>query len=189
MAISRAKTKTRVSKRSGRKGKNYSFYYGLLVGTLGTLSIWFGADLISWDKALTIVPKSSEASVNRTYEFFETLPESKVTANPGQYGEGVANIEGAPESKRFNNVEYLVQVASFQNQVEANTLRAELLLDGLQAETSEVILAGQNRWYRVVIGPFQTRQTTQTAINRLNDRPISPLILERPIPELQDPLD
>ena len=187
MAKSRARTKTRVSKRSGRKDRNYSFYYGLLLGIFGTSAVWFGTDFMNLNRTSTVEPAKSNESVSRTYEFWDTLPDADIEANVGPYQDGTADADGAVGTERSSNVEYLVQVASFKDQVEAETLRAELLLEGLEAETSEVILSGQDRWYRVVIGPFKTRRTTQTAINRLNNRPISPLILKRPIQEDQNP--
>ena len=187
MAKSRARTKARNSKRSGRKDKNYSFYYGFLLGIFGTLSVWFGSDLLSLNKAPTIKPETNNGSIGRTYEFWERLPQADIEANVSPYQDGPLDSNGNVSSTRSNNVEYLVQVASFKDQIEADTLRAELLLEGLEAKTSEVILSGQDRWYRVIIGPFKTRRTTQVAMNRLNNRPISPLILERPIQEDHNP--
>ena len=76
--------------------------------------------------------------------------------------------------------EYLLQAGSFRKQDEADALRAELILAGFAATTSEVSLVGEDRWFRVLVGPYTSRRETRKAMSALRTKKISALVLERP---------
>ena len=76
--------------------------------------------------------------------------------------------------------EYLLQAGSFRRQVEADALRAELILAGMVATTSEVKLVGDDKWFRVLVGPYESPRETRKAMSELRAKKISALLLERP---------
>ena len=57
---------------------------------------------------------------------------------------------------------YLVQVASFQNQKDAEKLKATLILKDYKAFITS-ISQKQQTWYRVIIGPYTSRQKAEAA--------------------------
>lgn len=57
---------------------------------------------------------------------------------------------------------YLVQVASFRRLNEAERLKAALLLKGINVNIHAAVQQGV-QWYRVVMGPFASRQQAQQA--------------------------
>ena len=59
---------------------------------------------------------------------------------------------------------YLLQVGSFRSRKEAERLKAELALLGVQAAVQSVVIDGKNTWHRVRVGPY----TDLRALN--NDR-------------------
>lgn len=78
-------------------------------------------------------------------------------------------------------MEYLLQAGAFHRAGAAERRRAELILAGMPASTSTVGV-DDGVLYRVVVGPFETRSETQTAMRQLRDRDIVPVLLERPAP-------
>ncbi len=57
---------------------------------------------------------------------------------------------------------YLVQVASFKNMQDASRMRASLMMKGFDVKISPAI-QGNISWYRVIIGPFDSRTQAQQA--------------------------
>jgi cell division protein FtsN len=55
---------------------------------------------------------------------------------------------------------YLVQMASFQRQEDAEQMKASLTMKGLQARINTIKQQG-GVWHRVVIGPFGSRQAAE----------------------------
>jgi len=48
------------------------------------------------------------------------------------------------------------------------------------ATTSEVKLVGEDRWFRVLVGPYESPRETRKAMSELRAKKISALLLERP---------
>lgn len=57
-----------------------------------------------------------------------------------------------------NNVRYALQAGSFRNKTDAERRRAQLILMGLSAQTQKVNIKNGETWFRVQVGPFQTKQ-------------------------------
>ena len=108
------------------------------------------------------------------FDFYTLLPEQRI------------DIELDPDSKasatrRPDRDEYLLQAGSFQRPEDADRRRAQLLLLGLEASVEEA--NGDNgRWFRVYIGPFETRSKLAQARNLTAQQGIDTLLLKRPSP-------
>lgn len=73
---------------------------------------------------------------------------------------------------------YLLQAGSFRQQEDADRRRAELLLLGLEPTIRES--TGDNgRWFRVYLGPFQTRAAMSRARSLTAGQNIDTLVLKR----------
>ena len=73
---------------------------------------------------------------------------------------------------------YLLQAGSFRQLEDADRRRAELLLLGLQPEIEET--SGDNgRWFRVYLGPFDSRSTMSRARSLTAGQDIDTLVLKR----------
>jgi len=172
-------SRARGSAQKGRRTKltgfsSKSFFAGIVVGILGTIGI-------SLFPSLTLDSATSSQRTNNTrgpdssttrYEFWETLPTSDVAVNTNPYETSATKSAAAKE--------YLLQAGSFRKQDEAEALRAELILAGLAATTSEVRLVGEDRWFRVLVGPYTSPRETRKAMSALRTKEISALVLERP---------
>lgn len=105
------------------------------------------------------------------YDFYELLEKQTVEVPK------VEEYKSTPKDQSIN-YQYLLQVASFRSQEDADSLRASLLLEGLTAYTNG--FEGSNgTWYRVYVGPFDNRSKMNQAQDKLVARNLSPLELRQ----------
>ena len=74
--------------------------------------------------------------------------------------------------------EYLLQVGAFREAGAADKRRAELLLAGMEAQTTSIGVE-DGVLYRVIVGPFPSMRETRRAMGELQERRIAPILLER----------
>lgn len=69
------------------------------------------------------------------------------------------------ENKLITNIKegYFVQIASFKNRQDAERLKASLILKGFDA-TISIALQQQTSWFRVAVGPFNSRGEAEKAL-------------------------
>lgn len=108
--------------------------------------------------------KAQDKAVENTgvrFEFYTLLPESEVVipekeletkTQPGK-------VQEKPPAS------YMLQIGSFRQQPEAESLKGELALLGVVAHIQRVDIKGDT-WYRVRVGPFDSYDE----INRARDR-------------------
>ena len=101
------------------------------------------------------------------YDFYTLLPEMEIVV-PEQ------EIRGKPE-QGVRQVEqpgiYYLQVGSFKNGEQADRLRAELAIKGLETEVQKVTIDNNNTtetWHRVRVGPFSDLEPLNQARRKLN---------------------
>lgn len=106
-----------------------------------------------------------------SFDFYELLPEQtiEVDVDPAELPQQRDPAE-APM--------YLLQAGSFRDQADADRRRAELLLLGLDPQVEET--NGSNgRWFRVVIGPFDSRSAMARARSLTAQQDIDTLLMRR----------
>lgn len=110
--------------------------------------------------AETPKPKAKAPEAKKeTFEFYQILQDSEVdTSHVDAY---------QYEPRGEQDFYYMIQAASFRSNADADRLRAKLILSGLEAK----IKASENKegktWYRVVVGPFETRSGESRAQDKL----------------------
>ncbi len=138
--------------------------------------------------------------------YLGTLPGGSTTGTPAGSGEQAAGQDQAPPKPRFDfytvlpeqsiEVEapaaepsrnttspvpksyYLLQAGSFRQREDADRRRAELLLLGLEPSIEET--SGENgRWFRVYLGPFDSRSKMSRARSLTAAQNIDTLLLKR----------
>ncbi|MFP6806239.1 MAG: SPOR domain-containing protein [Pseudomonadales bacterium] len=93
-----------------------------------------------------------------TFDFYDLFPKSEVPIVE-EY-----NIEGL-RVESAEPFDYLLQAGSFRNPNDANQLRAELILLGLEVFIKE-IKVDDNQWHRVMVGPL----ASDLLLNRAQDK-------------------
>lgn len=97
-----------------------------------------------------------------TFEFYQILQDSEVDTSH------VDAYQSTPRGEQ--DFYYMLQAASFRSAEDADRMRAQLILSGL-VETSIRKTIGKNGapWYRVVLGPYESR----SKMNRTEDKLVS----------------
>lgn len=107
------------------------------------------------------------ASAERRFDFYTLLPELEVVVPENQSRRtpaGNAGVQSAPAQAAASGP-YVLQAGSFQRASEADTLKANLALLGVEADI-QTVTVDRNTWHRVRIGPYQDL----AELNRVRDR-------------------
>lgn len=114
-------------------------------------------------------PKAREPE----YRFYEMLPQSEV--NPPEVA---AYNPGKGQRQQF---EYVLQTGSFRTLSDAQRQKAQIGFQGVRADVSEVSLDSGDIWYRVQVGPYQSRSRMNSIIDKLVAINIQPLVRKKPL--------
>jgi cell division septation protein DedD len=151
-----------------------SFGAGIALGIAFTLA---GALLPEWwgnrPAAVAAAPVASDSTPVTRFEFFERLPNEKVSARPEPDDPSTTTpVAEGPH-------EFLLQAGSFTNKEDAERLRATLSQSGWSTQTATVTLSSGATRHRVIVGPFASSQETQRAITQLRKQDVDALVLAR----------
>jgi hypothetical protein len=112
------------------------------------------------------------------FDFYTLLPEQTIDVElePGEIQRARASAPNSATSEQ-----YLLQAGSFRQREDADRRRAELLLLGLEPRVEEA--RGDNgRWYRVYLGPYESRAKMAKARSLTAGQDIDTLLLKRGAP-------
>lgn len=157
-----------VPARSGNSGKGNPFLSGLLLGLLLGVGLSAGVAIFVTGGESPFVNKSApprtavmsddtqeaaapeEQSGKPRFDFYTILPgtESQVTEQEIRQKEATAT-PSAPVSES-----YFLQVGAFQTEQEADNMKAQLALLGLEAIVQTATIPEKGVWHRVRVGPF-----------------------------------
>ena len=106
------------------------------------------------------------------FDFYPVLPSQNLDLG--------ADVEPAELADRAGNRDlYLLQAGSFRQRSDADQRRGELALLGLEAQIERT--EGENGvWFRVYLGPFESRSAMARARSITAQQAIDTLLLKRP---------
>jgi cell division septation protein DedD len=133
--------------------------------------------------------ESASAPDKPKFEFYSILPELEVVV-PGDEPEpraGTGEAAGAAEDPAEDTPAsqepapagegtFYLQAGSFRKAEQADRMKARIALIGLDVAIQTVTINGE-RWHRVRVGPYQSRDRLRTAQQRLRDNEIDFLVL------------
>ncbi len=109
------------------------------------------------------------------FDFYELLKDTEIP---------VFDTASEPADQHSSEAEpkyeYLLQVASFKSQGDADRLRAELVLLNLSAYNENAKIRNGETWHRVMVGPFTSRSKLAKARSVLLSNRHEALVLKRP---------
>jgi cell division protein FtsN len=157
-------------KRSKARREPFSGWTGLLIGFLAGFGV--GLALYLFDPrsaAQNGGPAPEPASTREStgdepadrYDFYEMLPNFEVVV-PEKEAAVRRDLPAAPVAKAGS---YVLQVGSYRNFDEADRVRAQLALQGIESKVQRVSV-DNDTWHRVRIGPI----TDLAELNRIRDR-------------------
>lgn len=106
------------------------------------------------------------------FDFYTVLPELE-TVLPER---GAAARAAKPE-RAGEQVRYILQAGSFASFADADQLKAQLALQGLQAHIQKVTIEGKGEYHRVRLGPYQNLDDLDAANRQLGKLGIKTLRL------------
>ena len=103
------------------------------------------------------------------YDFYTLLPESEVIVpeNTGKV-ETPPEPEKTPEASAESTVRYYLQAGSFKQKADADRVRAQILLLGLDVHLESAKLNDGQTWHRVQVGPFNNKDSLDQAQSTLS---------------------
>lgn len=108
--------------------------------------------------------KTQKADAKENFEFYQILQDSKVDTSH------VDAYKSTPRGAQ--DFLYMIQAASFRNDKDADRMRADLILSGLDTNIRKTLGKNGKPWYRVVIGPFVSRSKMNRAKDKLANKDI-----------------
>lgn len=120
-------------------------------------------------------PKTAPAQKEKkeSFQFYDMLPESEVVPPKVEaYDPGPA-----PAERKY---QYMIQTGSFKGRSDAERQRAQVAFQGLHASIEQIKLDSGVIWYRVNIGPFDSRSKMNSVVDKLVSINIEPLVRKVP---------
>lgn len=151
------------------------FIVGCVAGLLGAVGIFSALQAPEESAEIAAVsPPSIEAEAGPRFDFYTVLPNQELDLNP--------DIEPADlQTATTSSTQYLLQVGSFRQEADADRRRGELALLGLDARI-EPGDGSNGRWYRVYLGPFDSRSEMARARSLTAQADMDTLLLKREAP-------
>lgn len=108
--------------------------------------------------------KTNEQKKKEDFEFYQILQDSEVDTSH------VDAYKSTPRAEQ--DFYYMIQAASFRNHADADRMRADLILSGLDASIKKTIGKNGKPWHRVILGPFTSRSKMNRSIDKLASKDI-----------------
>lgn len=107
------------------------------------------------------------------FDFYTILPELEVAIPEQELLNTINNSE-----KNKTKQQYMLQAGSFKKFVEADKLKANLALQGIEASIQKVKINDIDTWHRVRIGPLNNIKALNQTRRRLRDLGIASIIVK-----------
>lgn len=115
-------------------------------------------------------PAEPAAAAKPRFDFYTILPEMEVVVPEAQ--------KSARPSGADKNSVYLLQVASFRNFAEADSLKARLALLGVESKIETVSSGDKEVWHRVRVGPYSDPRELNKIRTRLLNNNINAILMQ-----------
>ena len=179
---SRRPVKQKRNARQQALGVAFSFLLGYLAATVfdvEKLTGWMNIQVLAHHEEKPQAPKPAPHQAQLPpkpkpkFEFYTLLanekgsqPHAVTKSHENQIQQPTASVKVA-EAKSLttsqpNNASYMVQVASFKMRKDAEQMKALLTLKGYDVNVVSISKA-QESWFRVVVGPYQSKVLAQQA--------------------------
>jgi len=169
-------------KRRRQRNGPFSGWTGLVVGLLAGLGVGIGAYLLSREgeepaPAPPPPPASSResegpAEPETRYDFYEMLPNFEVVVP-----EKERDVKrDAPSTEVQKQGAYVLQVGSYKDFKEADRVRAQLALQGIESKVQRVSVDADT-WHRVRVGPITDLRQLNNVRERLREAEMDVLVI------------
>ena len=112
-----------------------------------------------------------ETPSKRKFDFYTLLPELEVVVDKDSHKSSTTISKSLPAG------EYVLQVGSFKSHEEADSLKAQLALIGVETNI-EIVKVNAVNWHRVRIGPNKDVSHLQSIQQRLRNKNMDSILLK-----------
>lgn len=192
---------SQVSTPSFLMGLTFGLVISVLIATLGNRHLKIDEDF------LKTFPDIEKVFPNTRFEFpdrLETTDPDLVGSNRNENSERILNTQGESESSPVDSLGdnsefatlpgnegaqqsieeedpnvtgYVLQAGAFSERRHAEAFRASLLLEGYDAFTTEHPDENALARFRVIVGPYPTKQASNEDVSRLRQRNVSAFLV------------
>ena len=149
----------------------------LMLASFAAFIVYLDQKIVSNSRQQNVPQDQVEDKNKPTFDFYSVLPDRKVEITiKEERQEGLEN----PSINKTSGDKVLLQVGSFKNTGEADSLKAELAFLGLEAQIKSAVV-NDDTWHRVQIGPFASNSALSRAKNLLLENNIR--YMQRSVPE------
>ena len=133
-------------------------------------------------KPVVPVEEEGASSAHPPLDLNKPLQGKKPATNAEASSDPIRDIANGkkPEQKlpdtKSTEATFFIQIGAYSKQAEADAQKANLAMQGIQAQMSEATVDGNVVW-RVRIGPFPTAEETKPITNKLSGLGIKPTII------------
>ena len=129
------------------------------------------------EKPVTARPdkKNTAEAGNETsrFDFYTLLPKMEVQIPESAIEEANRNLPHAEA-----DLAYVLQTGSFRNHADAETMKANLALLGIEADIEAVVINDRETWHRVRLGPFPSMAAMNPVRRELKRHDIDFILLK-----------
>ncbi len=170
----------------------------VLIFTVVMLMLWRPWQPVSQPELNNTPPLTTEQNSNPDFRFYDLLPKQQVTPIPEQAVPVSTNTQpniiiATPDSSASEaqsgsetiinsstqRTGYILQVRSYSDADNADTRRAEIIMNGLAADVVKTEENGKT-WYRVISGPYESQQAAMLAQQTLQNSGIDSIVVKLP---------
>jgi cell division protein FtsN len=165
-----------------RRKDSFSGWTGLTIGLLAGLGIAIGLYLLKQEgeepaPAPPPPPASSReaeapAEPETSYDFYEMLPNFEVVVPEKERDVS----RDAPSAEVEKQGAYVLQVGSYKDFKEADRVRAQLALQGIESKVQRVSVDADT-WHRVRVGPITDLKELNNVRQRLREAEMDVLVI------------
>jgi cell division protein FtsN len=135
----------------------------LILGSFVAFVLFLDQELVSKGSDKSAQTRKSSPENKPTIDFYTVLPQRKVEISiPEQDRAAIEN----PSINKDIVGQAILQVGSFHSAEEADSLKAQLALLGLEARVKSAVV-NDDTWHRVQLGPFDSETKLSQAKNLL----------------------
>jgi cell division protein FtsN len=118
--------------------------------------------------AKALEPAAKPEPKKPEYRFYDELKTREVNVSAKEV-----------ETREQEDYNYALQVGSFKDKKDAEQLRAEVILLGMDAAVESRRSEQGTMWHRVIVGPFTSRSKLQKARSILIDNDLPTMVIKR----------
>lgn len=122
---------------------------------------------------LAKTPTANPGSASSHFDFYRLLSHPTQILTAGESGEVSQTPANQPVAQPGR---YMLQVASFRDNADAQALKAQLALWGIAANVEAVNVQGET-WHRVQVGPVNNLSTLNALREKLARHKLQPLLI------------